>query len=147
MNAPLYIDILEWTLLPFIREAYPDGHRFMQDNDPKRTPRAAAAFMEAEGIRWWKTPAESPDCNPIENLWHELKEFLRREVKPKNKEEMVEGIRCFWDAVDVKKCQKYIRHLRKVIAKVIELKEKQKVINVVICYATVLYMIVHVLCS
>lgn len=124
MNAPLYIDILERTLLPFIREAYPDGHRFMQDNDPKHTSRAAAAFMEAEGIRWWKTPAESPDCNPIENLWHELKEFLRREVKPKNKEEMVEGIRRFWNAVDVKKCQKYIRHLRKVIPKVIELEGK-----------------------
>ena len=87
INAPLYIDILEQTLLPFIREAYPDGHRLMQDNDPKHTSRAAAAFMEAECIRWWKTPAESSDCNPIENLWHGLK-ILRREVKRKNKEEM-----------------------------------------------------------
>ena len=26
-----------------------------------------------------------PDANPIENLWHELKEFVRREVKPKIK--------------------------------------------------------------
>ena len=42
-----------------------------------------------------KTPAKLPDCNPIENLWHELKEFLRREIKPTNKEELVAGIQQF----------------------------------------------------
>ena len=71
------------------------------------------------GIHWWKTPPESPDCNPIENLWHELKEFLRREIKPKTKEELVQG---FWDTVDVAKCTKnYIRHLRKALPCVVEL--------------------------
>ena len=34
MNAPLYIDILDQTLLPFIREVFPAKHWFMQDNDP-----------------------------------------------------------------------------------------------------------------
>ena len=52
---------------------YPHSHRFMQDNDPKHTSRRAAAFFAERGINWWKTPPESPDANPIENLWHELK--------------------------------------------------------------------------
>ena len=35
MKAEFYCDaILEGTLLPFIRKAYPDHHSFMQDNDP-----------------------------------------------------------------------------------------------------------------
>ena len=55
------------------------------------------------------------------SLWHELKEFIRREVKPKNKAELVEGIKRFWLTVDATKCQKYIRHLRKVIPRIIEL--------------------------
>jgi hypothetical protein len=55
-----------------------------------------------------------------ENLWHELKEFIRREVKPKTKEELVDGIRAFWETVDVAKCRKYIGHLQKVIPAVIE---------------------------
>ena len=35
MKVPLYVQILENTLLPFLRDVFPNGHRFMQDNDPK----------------------------------------------------------------------------------------------------------------
>ena len=118
MDANGFIKVLKAGLLPFIREKLPKGHRLMMDNDPKHTSRLARTFME--GVNWWKTPPESPDCNPIENVCHELKEFLRREVKPQRKYELVEGIERFWLGVDVEKCQKYIRHLRKVIPKVIE---------------------------
>ena len=76
--------------------------------------------MEEEGVNWWKTPAESPDCNPIENMWHELKEYLRREVKPQTKATLVDGIKEFWKTVDTAKCRRYIRHLRKVVPRVIE---------------------------
>ena len=85
----------------------------MQDNDPKHTSILARHFFEEKGINWWKTPAESPDMNPIENLWHELKEFIQREVKPRTKQELVDGILKFWRTVDVAKCNKYIDHLKK----------------------------------
>ena len=70
MNAP---DILQHTLLPFIQCVYPDGHRFMQDNDPKHVSNMGKDFLDDNNITWWKAPPESPDLNPIENLWHELK--------------------------------------------------------------------------
>ena len=74
MNASLYVEILRKTLLPTVRSPrYITGHRFLQDNDPKHTSRAAQQFFEENGINWWKTPPESPDANPMENLWHELK--------------------------------------------------------------------------
>ena len=121
MRAPLYIEILERTLLPFIRTKMPRRHRFMQDNDPKHTSRLAGTFLEDSAVDWWKTPPESPDLNPIENLWHELKEYIRREVKPTTKDELVGGIKAFWETVTVSKCRKYISHLRKVIPRVIKL--------------------------
>ena len=107
MDAPFFIEILESTLVPFIAEKYPRGHRLMQDNDPKHTSKLADSFYSRHNINWWKTPAESPDCNPIENMWHELKEHLRREVKPHNKAELIDGIRQFWKTVDVPKCTRY----------------------------------------
>ena len=73
MNAEGYIDILRESLLPFINRLYPKRHCLMQDNDPKHTSRKAQNFFAEEGVNWWKTPAESPDCYPVENPWHELK--------------------------------------------------------------------------
>ena len=122
MDAPFYYEILQKTPVPFVAEKFPPPttHRFIQDNDPKHVSRMAQTFYLEKGINWYRTPPESPDMNPIENDWHELKEFIRREVKPTTKDQLVEGIRQFWSTVDAAKCYRYIRHLQKVLPKVIE---------------------------
>ena len=48
-------------------------------------------------------------------LWHELKEYIPRKVKPKTKDKLVDGMHAFWDTVYIPKCVKCIRHLMKVI--------------------------------
>ncbi len=79
-NAASYVHILKLTLLPSVDVLFRgDKYRFMQDNDPKHTSKRARAFFEQNGVDWWRTPPESLDLNPIENLWHELKECIRRE--------------------------------------------------------------------
>ena len=105
MNATGYIEVLTSGLVPFVRDI-DSNPKFMQDNDPKHTLHVVGKWLSASGIEWWKTPPESPDLNPIENLWHRLKEFLRREVKPRTKDELIGGILKFWETVDVAKCQK-----------------------------------------
>ena len=120
MDATLFTSILEVSLLPFICNVYPDGHKFMQDNDPQHCSRHARTFYEENGVNWWPTPPESPDMNPIENLWHELKEYIRRVVKPRTKADLIAGIKAFWTTVTVEKCRKYIGHLDKVIPAVIQ---------------------------
>ena len=89
----------------------------MQDNDPKHTSHVAKEFFDRNNINWSRTPPKSPDCNPIENLWHELKEYIRREVKPKSKQELIYAILADsrW-----RKCCRYIGRLEKVLPKVIE---------------------------
>ena len=121
MKSEFYQEaILRDTLMPFIREKYPDHHRLMQDNDPKHTSKSTSKFMEDNNINWWRTPPESPDLNPIENLWHELKMYIERVKKPKVKDELIAGIQEFWATVDAEKCQKYINHLDTVIPEVIK---------------------------
>ena len=72
MDAPLYTRILDGYLVPLIRDVYPLGQRLMQDNDPKHTSRHANT---QKSIYWWPTIVESPDANPIENLWRTLKVY------------------------------------------------------------------------
>ena len=33
-------------------------------------------YLQTNGITWWKTPPESPDLNPIENVQGSLRTFL-----------------------------------------------------------------------
>ena len=96
MNAEGYATLLENALLPFLQLKFADKeHRFMQDNDSKHVSRQAQAFFEEHHINWWRTPPESPDLNPIENLWHELKEHIRARVKPRHLDELLNGIKEF----------------------------------------------------
>ena len=121
MRADFYCEeILAKTLLPFIKNVYLESHRFMQDNDSKHTNNKAKQWFVDNDIFWWKTPPESPDMNPIENLWHELKHYLRSEVKPRNKAELIDGIQSKWKQITVEKCNRYIDHLKKVLPKVVE---------------------------
>ena len=77
MNVSLYVQILQNTLLPSLQRNHSGGHRFMQDNDPKHTSSTARTFFEHNGMNWWRTPPKSPDANPIENLWRELKVSIK----------------------------------------------------------------------
>ena len=55
MNAPLFVMILERCLVPFLQAVYPDGHCFVQDNDPKHCSNYVRRFYEKRGISQWPT--------------------------------------------------------------------------------------------
>ena len=105
--------------MPFIQERFPEGHRLYQDNDPKHSSKYIGQFLEQRGVNWWHTPPESPDLNPIELVWGSLKQYLRNHAKPKNLEKLKAGIEQFWLTLTPQVCVRYIRHLKKVIPKIV----------------------------
>ena len=120
MNATRYGDILKASLVPFIRKNYPESHRLYQDNDPKHTSRYIQRFFDMNKVNWWKSPAESPDLNPIEKVWGSMKTYLRDKHKPKNLEQLKEGIQTYWKKLTPEVCTRYIDHLQKVMPVVIQ---------------------------
>ena len=78
MNAEVYVDILDDFLVPFISAKFPDGHCFVQDNDPKHTSQLTKAYLKDQGITWWHTPVISVAINPIERVGAELQQYIAR---------------------------------------------------------------------
>ena len=92
MTATRYGDILSASLIPFLKGHYPLGHTLYQDDDPKHTSCYIQGFFIKNDIQWWRSPAESPNLNPIEKVWGLMKCFLRDKFKSKNIAHLKAGI-------------------------------------------------------
>ena len=121
MDGIRFGEILDTSLISFLSECFPGGHRFQMDNDPKYRSKHIENYLKRNAVNWWVTPPKSPDLNPIENIWGSLKQFLRNTYKPHNLEELKQGILQFWQSLTPTVCRNYINHLHKVIPRVVEL--------------------------
>ena len=122
LNAIGFIAHCNEFLLPFIVEHYVDGHSVHMDNAPWHTSNDTIAYIEENDIFWARTPAQSPDFNPIELVWHDLKDFIRSEIMPKCRDELIAGVRFFWEQiVTVEYCNSKIDHLDRVLRRSIQL--------------------------
>ncbi|CAF0894361.1 unnamed protein product [Brachionus calyciflorus] len=84
-----------------------------QDNDPKHNSFLCRSFLNLNNIDWIKSPPKSPDLNPIELVWNELKDFVRKKMIGTGTDAST-AIREFEKLMTPEKCMRYINHLKKV---------------------------------
>jgi transposase len=87
LNGHGYVEILNSCLLPFRRKFHRQNFIFQQDNAPCHTGKVAKKYFEDSGIELLKWPANSPDLNPIENLWGIMKVKVAQR-NPSSEEEL-----------------------------------------------------------
>lgn len=98
MRQDQYKKVLETRLIPQLAEWFPGGEKpiFMHDGAPCHKAKSITTFLEQKKIEVLDWPGNSPDMNPIENVW----ELLKRAVAISaitTKRELIEKIIFEWN--------------------------------------------------
>ena len=123
LDGDLMKRILKEHLMKSANMFWPVGlWHFQQDNDPKHTSRIVSDYLERElcikdyCIRW---PPYSPDLNPIENLWADLKKRVEKR-NATTVEELEAAVKLEWAATDKQLCSKLVASMPNRLAALLE---------------------------
>jgi transposase len=88
-------------LIPFLKQDGPERKKnlvLMEDNAPIHTAKICSDFQNTEKInKITNWPPQSPDLNPIKNVWKVLKTNVQTLYNPKSVKEMQEVLKLAWD--------------------------------------------------
>ncbi len=92
-NSTIYQDILEHFMLPSADKLYGDADLFFQQGlAPAHTAKGTKSRFNDHGVPVLDWSANSPDLNPIENLWGIVKRKMR-DTRPNNADDLKAAIK------------------------------------------------------
>lgn len=96
MNKERYLGVLRTCMKPQLDDWFgEDDCIFMQDRAPCHTAKIVSAYLRELNIRVLDWPGNSPDLNPIENLWAILKNRLKKHTIT-TKQQLIEKVLHYW---------------------------------------------------
>ncbi len=122
VKAAIYQEILEHFMLPSADKLYGDADFiFQQDLAPAHTAKGTKSWFNDHGVTVLDWPANSPDLNPIENLWGIVKRKMR-DTRLNNADELKATVKETWASIPPQQCHKLITSMPRRIEAVIKAK-------------------------
>lgn len=118
MDQYQYLNILRDHMEPYAFESMPVSFTFMHDNDPKHTARTIKSWLSQEKVSVLSWPAQSPDLNPIENLWKDVKVKIQ-DKNFDNFDQLWRGVQEAWYSIPIERCQKLVESVPRRLGAVI----------------------------
>ena len=119
MTSARYIEVLDKYLVDGNCGFNIEKHIFQQDNATCHTSKVTREYFATHRMTVLPWPANSPDLNPIENIWSILKQMVETRV-PKTKEHLKTIIKEEWQRIDQVLIKKTIESMPKRIEEVIK---------------------------
>ena len=119
MRGPRYTEVIRDHLVPFMKSH--GTTVFMQDGAPCHRVRTVKDIIRVNGWTMIDWPGNSPDLNPIENLWNFIKDKLE-ELYLTNLPDLKREILKYWVMVlnDTDYCQKVVASMPRRLQAVID---------------------------
>lgn len=120
VNAAVYQEVLEQYMIPSADQLFGDADFvFQQDLAPAHSAKSTTAWFADHHIDVLSWPANSPDLNPIENLWGIVKRKMAN-LRPSNKAELKTAIETTWATITPAQCHKLISSMPRRVQAVID---------------------------
>jgi len=130
-NSRDYARVTEDYLLPsFHGFGSSAPFKFIEDNASIHHTEMAAEARRRAGIKRISFPRRSPDLNPIEHVWAQLKGLIYKDLKVfDDLQELERTIRSSWDKIPIQNVRNTIASMNKRIEAVIQAKGNNNVYN------------------
>lgn len=122
MNSDQYIQVLENRVMGTVRDMYPNGVAsciYQDDSAPCHRSKKVTEWKRSHGLQSLDWPGNSPDINPIENLWRLIGKELNKVQITSKKNLTTHVIRIWHHEISLQTIQNLIESMPRRVAAVL----------------------------
>ena len=120
VNGLQYAEVVREVGQPMMQKG--NSEIWQEDNAPVHKRKEVTALKEELGMKCMDWPAQSPDLSPIENMWRDIKKWMKKNAPARNEAELWEGAKKAFDELEKEVIIGYIETMVERVKAVIDSK-------------------------